>query len=587
MKRATLPSRLIAGFALITVPLVVLLVWNNVYAMKVVQSQVATSNKNLLAMYMNQIDTVLVDLEKFIYKTAYGDSDLISIGTYGEDDPEAYIANIRALNKLFLNLSYYKDADVLFIYNSNLDDLSVAMQQQVPFDRKAPIKLKLEQLMKDTSKTDLFRSWILINQDEHYSLVRVVNTGFDIYVGAWVDITKLMIPLNLLDLGEDSQALFISKDGRSLTPTKDSLYAESIQLADWSVKSADNEQPYRIIHLDEEKSLLVVQPSRISNIQLAVIIPEKNLLKGLTLFQRINYFVPILALIILFLYLFLLQRSIIRPIAQLIGSMRRIYSGDLSVRFNDNRLMEFKVIGDTFNKMVQQIEVLKIDIYEEQIRTQKAELKHLQVQIHPHFFMNSLNLVYNLAQIRNFELVQKISIHLVKYFRYVIHTHKTSMMISEELDHIHQYLAIQKVRFPDNLSYTIEVDDDLKEFRIPPSTIQPLVENAMIHGLSVNLGVPFSIQVTIRSDPSPEHLIIEVRDNGRGFPPEMLEQFQSRQYFEKEGNDHIGMWNVFRRCNLFFKQEIGIECNNAATGGAIVILRLPRQNQDDEESDDV
>jgi two-component system sensor histidine kinase YesM len=201
--------------------------------------------------------------------------------------------------------------------------------------------------------------------------------------------------------------------------------------------------------------------------------------------------------------------------------------------------------------------------------------------------MNSLNLVYNLAQIRNFELVQKISIHLVKYFRYVIHTHKTSMMISEELDHIHQYLAIQKVRFPDNLLYTIEVDDDLKGFRIPPSTIQPLVENAMIHGFSVNLGVPFSIQVIIRADFSPEHFIIEVRDNGRGFPPEMLEQFQSRQYFEKEGNDHIGMWNVIRRCNLFFKLEIGIECNNAATGGAIVILRLPRQNQNDEESDDV
>jgi two-component system sensor histidine kinase YesM len=415
----------------------------------------------------------------------------------------------------------------------------------------------------------------------------VVNTGYDTYVGAWVDINKLMIPLNLLDLGEDRQALFLSKDGRSLTPMKDPKYAKSIQLADWSVESADSVQPYKTIHLQEKKYLLVVQPSRTSNIQLAVMIPERNLLEGLTLFQKINYFVPVLALLILFFYLLFLQRSIIRPITQLIGGMRRIYSGDLSVRFNDNRLMEFKVIGDTFNKMVQQIEVLKIDIYEEQIRTQKAELKHLQVQIHPHFFMNSLNLVYNLAQIRNFELVQKISIHLVKYFRYVIHTHKTSMMISEELDHIHQYLAIQKVRFPDNLLYTIEVDDDLKGFRIPPSTIQPLVENAMIHGFSVNLGVPFSIQVIIRADFSPEHFIIEVRDNGRGFPPEMLEQFQSRQYFEKEGNDHIGMWNVIRRCNLFFKLEIGIECNNAATGGAIVILRLPRQNQDDEGSDDV
>jgi two-component system sensor histidine kinase YesM len=330
-----------------------------------------------------------------------------------------------------------------------------------------------------------------------------------------------------------------------------------------------------------------VQPSRVSDIQLAVTIPEKSMLEGLTFFRSLTYYVPILALIMLYFYLFFLQRSIIKPIKRLIESMRRIYAGDLSVRFDDSRLMEFKVIGDTFNKMVRQIEVLKIDIYEEQIRTQKAELKHLQVQIHPHFFMNSLNLVYNLAQIRNFELVQKIAIHLVRYFRYVIHTHKTSIMTSEELDHIHNYLAIQKVRFPDNLIYKIEADESLKACRIPPSTIQPLVENAMIHGFAAGRAESFSIEVSVRPDTSPDQLIIEVRDNGRGFSPDMLEQFQSGRYFEAEGNDHIGLWNVIRRCRLFFKSEIGFECRNADTGGSIVMLRVARQYQDDEGDNDV
>jgi two-component system, sensor histidine kinase YesM len=587
MNRATLPSRLIAGFALITVPLVVLLVWNNVYAMKVVHSQVATSNKNLLMMYMNQIDTVLADLEKYLYKTASEDTDLISLGSHGDENSDAYLSKIRMLNKLSLNLNYYKDADVLFVYNTSMDDLSLAMQQQIPFERKESITQRTQQLMREFSKNiSLFRSWILIEQDGNYSLVRVVNTGFETYIGAWVDINKLMVPLNLLNLGADGQAFFLSKEGKLLTPTKDPLFTESIQSADWPAESADSGQPYRTIRL-REKNLLVVQPSQVSDIQLAVTIPEKSLLEGLTFFRSLTYYVPILALIMLYFYLFFLQRSIIKPITRLIESMRRIYAGDLSVRFDDSRLMEFKVIGDTFNKMVRQIEVLKIDIYEEQIRTQKAELKHLQVQIHPHFFMNSLNLVYNLAQMRNFELVQKIAIHLVRYFRYVIHTHKTSIMTSEELDHIHNYLAIQKVRFPDNLIYKIEADESLKACRIPPSTIQPLVENAMIHGFAAGRAEPFSIEVSVRPDTSPDQLIIEVRDNGRGFSTDMLEQFQSGRYFDAEGNDHIGLWNVIRRCRLFFKSEIGFECRNADTGGAIVMLRVARQYQDDEGDNDV
>jgi two-component system sensor histidine kinase YesM len=585
MQRATLPSRLIAGFALITVPLLILLIWNNAYAMRVVYSEAATSNKNVLTMYMSQIDLVLEEIEKYLYKTASEDSDLISLGSREDDNSEAFLANIRVLNRLYLNLNYYKDADVLFLYNTGWDDVSLAIQQQIPFEEKEKIHARTRELMMEVAQNGgLTRSWNLIEEDGNYSLVRVVNTGFDTYIGAWVDLNKLMIPLNLLNLGEDGEAFFLSKDGRLLTPTKDTQVAERIGTVDWPAESsenADDEELYRTIRL-KHKNLLVVQPSRIADIRLAVTIPEKSLLEGLTFFRSLTYYVPILALIILYFYLFFLQRSIIKPIMRLIGSMRRIYAGDLSVRFDDSRLMEFKVIGDTFNKMVEQIEVLKIDIYEEQIRTQQAELKHLQVQIHPHFFMNSLNLVYNLAQIRNYELVQKIAIHLVKYFRYVIQTHKASIAVIEELDHIHNYLAIQKVRFPDNLIYTIEAHESLKACRIPPSTIQPLVENAMIHGFVAGRPEPFSIEVSIRPDPSPDRFIIEVRDNGRGFSPGMLEQFETGRYFDTDGNDHIGLWNVIRRCKLFFKSEVGFECRNAVEGGAVVMLRLSKEYQADE-----
>jgi two-component system sensor histidine kinase YesM len=315
---------------------------------------------------------------------------------------------------------------------------------------------------------------------------------------------------------------------------------------------------------------------------LAVMIPEKNLLEGLAFFQLINLYVPALALVILMIYLVFLQRYILKPITKLIRGMRRIYSGDLSARFNDDKLVEFMMIGETFNSMVAQIEVLKIDIYEEQIRTQKAELKHLQAQIHPHFFMNSLNIVYNLAQTRDYELIQQMAISLVKYFRFAIRTHLSSVTLEEELEHIHNYLSVQKVRYPENLSYEIEIDAELKGCRIPPSTIFPLVENAMIHGFTVHQEEQFIIQISVRQDQlSASFIDVEVRDNGRGISTEQLEKLHANGYLNEQGNDHVGLWNVMRRCKLYYKTGIEIRIDNGEARGAYVTLRLPRNDADE------
>lgn len=582
MKSSTLRSQLILGFALVTVPLVILLIWNNMYATKVVHSQVAQSNKNMLTMYMNQIDQVLEELDKYLFRTANQDNDLISLSAFDKDNPESYYAKIRTLNAMYLNTNYYKDADVLFAYSSKYNDLLVAPQPYMNNERKESIKARLDKLMLDSgSRSTLQRSWQLIFQDNQYSLVRLVDTGYESYIGAWVDINRLMIPLNLLHLGERGQALFLSKEGKVLNELKDVEFKKSLQAIDWKVDLTEEDQPYQIVRL-AEKYLLVVQPSHNADIYLSVMIPERNLLEGLAFFQRINYYVPVLALVILLIYLFFLESFILKPIARLIKGMRRIYSGDLSVRFKDDRLMEFKVIGETFNNMVTQIEVLKIDIYEEQIRTKKAELKHLQAQIHPHFFMNSLNIVYNLAQTKNFELIQQMAINLVKYFRFAIRTHLSSITLLEELDHIRSYLAVQQVRFPEHLSFHIDIAPELKSYRIPPSTIQPLVENAMIHGFSINQFQSFQIGIEVRSDPDSEsHIIVQVRDNGKGIPDEKLRQLQSHSYFEEEGNDHIGLWNVMRRCKLYYKSNVDIVLERAEPSGSIVSLRLPRQSTDE------
>jgi len=587
MNRATLRSRLIMGFAFITVPLVLLLIWNNTYAMGVVQSQVSLSNKNLTRMYMTQIDQVLEDLENYLFKTASQDNELLSLSTYDNDNPDIYLAKVRTLNNLYININYYRNVDALFAYSDRQGDLLAALQQDVAQDRKQSIKARLNQLMAETKQGDdeLFHSWMLIQHDGQYSLVRVVDTGYKSYVGAWVDLARLMVPLNLLNLGADGQALFLSKDGAPLTQAADPRFNEEASLAVWKESGKEggkeSDKPYEVVKL-WEKYLLVKQPSAKVDMQLAVLIPEHNLLEGLAWFQRLTYYVPLLAVLILVLYLLFLQRSIYRPIMQLLRGMRRIYVGDLSVRFNNNGLMEFRVIGETFNSMVKQIEVLKIDVYEEQIRTQRAELKHLQAQIHPHFFMNSLNIVYNLAQTRQFDIIQQMAIHLVKYFRFATRTHAASSTMKEELEHITSYLGIQQVRFPETLDYSIYLSPELATCRIPPSTILPLVENAMIHGFTVKPGERFSIAVSVSPDMSdPASVLIEVRDNGRGFGHEPMALLQAPSFFDSQPDEHIGLWNVVRRCRFYYKTGVHFAVGNGEVSGAIVTLKLPRREEDE------
>jgi two-component system sensor histidine kinase YesM len=576
MRKATIRSRLIIGFSLITIPLTVLLLWNSLYATKVVHSQLAASNKNLLIMYMNNTDSVLEEINKFLYKSAKQDPNLISLSEYAIDSYEYYDKKIHMVNELNLNSTYYSAADVLFAYSSRQDELLMAPQQLVPYDKKQAIQAKLLEILRNRSLIQNNNQWILVKLDQDYGLLRIVDTDYKSYIGAWIDLNRLILPFQNLSQDNRIQAMFISNGGVSVTTPYDKELLGQTKLIDWTRYMNLPQQTYNIIKL-KERYFLVDQQSKFADIRLVLMIPEKDLLEGLTFFKQLNYLVPLLVVIILILYLVFLQRSIVKPIQNLIQGMRRVKTGNLAVRLEDHNLAEFILINETFNGMATQIEHLKIDVYEEHIRTQKAELKHLQAQIHPHFFMNSLNIVFNLAQIKNYELIQKMALHLVKYFRFTTRTHLSTVKISEELEHISNYLIIQSLRFPENLAYEVTVASELEDYIIPPLTVQPLVENALIHGFTIKHEEPFKVSIKVDLDPllPEEFILIQVIDNGKGIAADVLEVLQSNRYYESE-EGHIGLSNVLRRCRLYYKSEVTLSFENAAPKGAIVSLRLPR-----------
>ncbi|MFD2332353.1 sensor histidine kinase [Cohnella sp. GCM10020058] len=580
MRPATLRSRLVLGFALVTVPLVVLLIWNNLYATRVVHSQVAQSNQSLLTMYVNDMDKALEEIENYLYKTAEQDDSLISLGQNAKGTWAYYLAQTHTMNDLFFNTNYYDAADVLFAYGEASDNLLLAPQTSVTYARKLLVQDALRRLFAQADgKRPSFSGWNVVELDRSYALVRIVDSGYRSYIGAWVDLNRLMEPFHSLTRDGGGQAILSDNAGRLLSQSDGPLSGEAPAALRADAASGQERAVYNIVKLDQ-RYLLIGKTSRNAGLHLSLLLPERRVLEGLPYFRVLTYWVPVVAAGLLAVYLIFLQRAIVKPIVGLIRGMRRIRSGDLSARLEDNRLVEFIAINETFNGMATQIEHLKIDIYEEQIRTQKAELSALQAQIHPHFFMNSLNIVYHLAQTRSYDIIQRMSLHLVRYFRYATRTQTPSITIEDEMAHINDYLSIQKFRFPEALIFEFDVDPALASFALPPLTVQPLVENAMVHGFSFKGGEAYRIAVRVYTvrEGSEEAICIEVADNGKGLAEGQAAALEEMAAAPGPTDGHVGLWNIVRRCRLFYKTNVKLRFADGQARGAVARLTLPVQS---------
>jgi two-component system sensor histidine kinase YesM len=579
MRKSSLRSRLILGFSLVTIPLFILLISGNWYAVNVVQKQVATSNKNLVMMNMYQIDQKLTEAEKYLLKTSLQDPAVLSLGSYPEASDDAVYAKVNTFLRLSQDIPYYSDMTAFFGYRASSADLIFAAQQSMAYDTKENVRAKLYSVLSDSDLRQSFmRQWAVVQLEDEYALLRIVQSDEGTYIGVWVDLSRFLKPFHSLDMGEKGRILIASSNGTVLAHDTQ-LLADGVPSQGIQTALTDNDKSYHLVRFgsDGSEGMLVSQRSELADIHLAVLLPVRSLLEQLPLFQWFSYLTPAIAFIILLMFLFYLHRSFTLPVHRLLKGMRHMRSGNFKVRLEPSLLIEFNDINETFNQMSDEIETLKIDIYEEQLKTQKAELKHLQAQIHPHFYTNCLNIIYNLAQIKNMALVQKLSLLLVQHLRFTIRTNVVSVPLQDELSHIRNYLSIQELRFPNSFEYKIEAVEEAQHIAIPPLTIQPFVENAMEHGFCYKDDEPFRIEIRMQIERNAEfeYLVIHIEDNGMGFDSHILDKLQSGEYFRNEFDQHIGIWNVHHRCKLYYHAETLILFTNNESGGATVTLKLP------------
>jgi two-component system sensor histidine kinase YesM len=268
--------------------------------------------------------------------------------------------------------------------------------------------------------------------------------------------------------------------------------------------------------------------------------------------------------------------------------MEKIQAGETQALVDVDRQDELGYLGQVYNKMVEDMNHLMNSIYREQITRKEAELKALQSQMNPHFLFNTLESVNWMAQMNNVPEISDTVSNLSSLIEANIGRDSRLITLSEEIAYIDQYIAIVKRRLEDRLEFHEIIDQNVLHVRIPRLLIQPLVENAVYHGIE---RVRRKGIIELKAESEDDKLIISVYDNGVGISTEELDKLSDRlsmdddAYFKMIGKrgKSIGIENVNRRIKLFYGQEYGLKLESGEGQYTRVTASIPLEVRKDME----
>ncbi|MEW4368402.1 cache domain-containing sensor histidine kinase [Paenibacillus kandeliae] len=317
--------------------------------------------------------------------------------------------------------------------------------------------------------------------------------------------------------------------------------------------------------------------------------------------RTIRFYVVIFLFIVCFAGLtasYGLARSISQPIHRLSALMQKAEAGDMTARYMSSRRDEVGMLGRSFNRMIIEIRnLLRLNRRQER-QKREAELRSLQAHIRPHFLYNTLDTIQWMARKKGAEDISQLVDSLSKLFRIGLSGGSDIITLHEEEQHIRSYLQIQQTRYRDRLHYTLDIPESLQGVYVIKLLLQPLVENAIYHGIRARRGPGM---ITVRAEQQEEMLIYTVTDDGAGITEERLAELQQQLEHPldtlgsrgPEPSGSYGLLNIQARIHLAYGTRYGLTLQRGEHGGAIVTVTQPllrqfpphtiRQEEDDNE----
>lgn len=290
--------------------------------------------------------------------------------------------------------------------------------------------------------------------------------------------------------------------------------------------------------------------------------------------QNVTLWVLLTTIITTFLIAWIyLYFNYFKPLKKLNTVMCEIKNGNITARAENYGNYEFNQINTAFNQMVDHIENLKIEAYENRLNAERSHLNALRLQIRRHFFLNCLKIVYAMAEFGDVKDIQGIVIMLSDYLRYTLDISNNLVFLRRELEMCENYVNLQYASQTSKPKLVLSIDASLMNFEIPPVSILSLVENCCKYGISTDKVLTIWIDINHRRIEDEEFINITVRDNGRGFSEEVLKILNSASGIDKKFMEkHIGIGNVVLRFQMIYGQGcLAVFSNNNGAKTEIIV----------------
>jgi two-component system, sensor histidine kinase YesM len=338
---------------------------------------------------------------------------------------------------------------------------------------------------------------------------------------------------------------------------------------------------YKTVKVHKKEYMIVKETSQLTGWTLVILKPTSFLLQGVSVVRTAILFSGAIGYIIFLISSIFLATLITRPIKNLTNTMKNAKMDELKPNPESSSSIELIELNQTYNQMVEKTNHLIQEVYEKELLRSRTELKALQAQIDPHFLYNTLNAFYWSLEEKGEDELGDLVIAMSELFRYTIGKGKSDdwVTIRDELNHIERYLQLMKMRLGDRLIWDISILIDLRDVRIPKLTIQPLVENAIMHGIE-NKRTQGIISIKVEEIKGSMNIRVTVEDNGPGMEAETLHDL--KRVIDNDGVSSfreigIALTNVNKRLQLYYDgyNLSGIQLYSELGKGTIVTFEIP------------
>lgn len=274
-----------------------------------------------------------------------------------------------------------------------------------------------------------------------------------------------------------------------------------------------------------------------------------------------------------------ISNTITQPINRLIVQMETVESGNLSLQ-PEVYHGEMQVLAEKFDHMVSQVHMMFEEVKETEKEKREMEMLALQAQINPHFLYNTLNSILWLSELQGADKVTQMLDSLIKVLQYTVDNTKEFVRVRDEVAFIHNYIRILNFRYFERFSFIFDIKEDTLEYEMPRFILQPLVENAVLHGFDNNdLNATVKLSIHLQDG----ELFLCVSDDGRGMPEEKIREILHTDSSSKKSLNKIGLYNVNQRICLTYGEEYAIHIDSKVGCFTKVTIRIPAQNAAGEE----